>query len=267
VFVNWHYGTEPSYQPFIDRIAQGGFEQMVAPGALNWNELYPDLDSRLAQHRSLRPRGKASHVLGLFQTVWHDDGETLFEATWYPVRMRPQVRGNGTRSNPERFARFPRGVLRRTMPATRATGGAGTLPDSVAGKSARVRRLSVLGRSVRAGWRPFPISLDLAALRSSAERAMTHLRFAVPPLHQNAARVMALAARRYDALGRRTRSPREARAYYDDARANAGRRTTNFVYRAAQHHEVPLLGSARPMLELEPLVRAPGSTRIGRATS
>ncbi len=25
------------------------------------------------------------HVLGLFQTVWHDDGETLYEATWYPV--------------------------------------------------------------------------------------------------------------------------------------------------------------------------------------
>jgi hypothetical protein len=41
-------------------------------------------------------------------------------------------------------------------------------------------------------------------------------------LHANAAAVLDFAARRYDALGRAFQIADEARAYYDDARANVG---------------------------------------------
>ena len=58
---------------------------MVAPGASNWNEIFPDVDTALANERRFIDEGKTARVLGLFQTVWHDDGETLYEATWYPV--------------------------------------------------------------------------------------------------------------------------------------------------------------------------------------
>ncbi len=58
VFVNWHYGNEPTYQPYIDRIARGGFEQIVAPGALNWNEIYPDLDDALVNIDRFVTEGK-----------------------------------------------------------------------------------------------------------------------------------------------------------------------------------------------------------------
>ena len=85
VIVNWHYGAHEPFARYIKTIAGGGFEQMVAPGANNWNEIFPDLHAALDNERRFIADGKAAHVLGLFQTVWHDDGETLYEATWYPV--------------------------------------------------------------------------------------------------------------------------------------------------------------------------------------
>ena len=44
VVVNWHYGDETTFEPYIQTIAGGGFEQMVAPGASNWNEIFPNVD-------------------------------------------------------------------------------------------------------------------------------------------------------------------------------------------------------------------------------
>ena len=85
VIVNWHYGAEASFERYIQTIARGGLEQMVAPGASNWNEIFPDIDTALVNERRFIDEGKTARVLGLFQTVWHDDGETLYEATWYPV--------------------------------------------------------------------------------------------------------------------------------------------------------------------------------------
>jgi hypothetical protein len=258
VFVNWHYGTEASYQPYIDRIAQGGFDQVVAPGALNWNEIYPDIDTALPNIDRFVSEGKASHVLGLFQTVWHDDGETLFEATWYPVAYAAASAWERGSVNSERFASdFPAAFF-------------GSDDARYAGDMAALGRCRTLLRANPREYGDYlfwadplapdlanvPDLVDLAALRSSAERAMTHLRFAVPPLHQNAARVMALAARRYDALGREYQIPREARAYYDDARANADGKHDGFVYRGLNIAKYLFWEARDAMLALEPQVRA-----------
>ncbi len=60
VFINWHYGSEPTYVPYIERIANAGFEQMVAPGADNWNEFYPDLAVALPNIARFIGEGKAA---------------------------------------------------------------------------------------------------------------------------------------------------------------------------------------------------------------
>ena len=85
---------------------------------------------------------------------------------------------------------------------------------------------------------------------------MAHLRLApAPPLHANAAAVMALAARRYDALGREYQIAREARSYYDDARANAGK-NDGYVYRGLNVAKYLFWEQRDALLALEPLVRA-----------
>jgi hypothetical protein len=94
-------------------------------------------------------------------------------------------------------------------------------------------------------------------MRLSAERAIEHLRLvAPPPLHANAARVMHLAARRYDALGRNLQIAAEARSYYDDALANAGKGRDNIVYRDLFIVKYLFWEQRDTLLELEPLARA-----------
>jgi hypothetical protein len=259
VFVNWHYGSEQSYQPYIDRIARGGFDQLVAPGALNWNEIYPDLDAALANIDRFVTEGKASRVLGLFQTVWHDDGETLFEATWYPVVYAAASAWETGSVDRARYARdFPIAFF-------------GSADPGYAGDMAALGRCrTLLAKNPREYgdylfWAdPFapdlagvPAAIDLRALRLAAEGAMTHLRLAPPPaLHPEAAAVMALAARRYDVLGREYQIAREAADYYDGAKADLEAKRADYVYRRLLVTKYLFWEQRDAMLGLEPLVRA-----------
>ncbi len=80
VIVNWHYDALKTFMPFIHTIAGGGFEQMVAPGANNWSRIFPSFGNALPNAQQFIADGKSARVLGLFDTVWNDDGETLFRS-------------------------------------------------------------------------------------------------------------------------------------------------------------------------------------------
>ncbi len=214
VIVNWHYGAEKSFEPYIRTIARGGLAQMVAPGANNWNEIFPDLHAALPNEQRFIAEGKAAHVLGLFQTVWHDDGETLYEATWYPVLYAASAAWSTDGSRADFAAAFPHAFFgvndpRYARDAALLGGIDAQLPDA----------------SDKLFWDdPFDPVLQakfsdasLRTIRLEAEQAERDLYYAHPPLHANAASVMLLAARRYDALGRRYQIAREVRAYYADA--------------------------------------------------
>ncbi len=204
VVVNWHYGVEPSYEKYIRLIASGGFQQMIAPGANNWNQVFPDVATAIANERRFIDEGKAEHVLVLFQTEWNDDGETLYEATWYPVLYAASDAWEQRDVDPARFAAdFPTAFFGIDDPR---------YAQDVAQLGDVLTRLE----SVHAGstdelfWDdPFDPVVDAALnaqtlhrVRLEAERVETHLIARRPPLHSNAASVMFLAARRYDVLGR-----------------------------------------------------------------
>ncbi|HEY6325335.1 MAG TPA: glycoside hydrolase family 20 zincin-like fold domain-containing protein, partial [Candidatus Cybelea sp.] len=226
VIVNWHYGAEASFERYIATIAAGGFQQMVAPGASNWNEIFPNVDRALANERRFIDEGKAARVLGLFQTVWHDDGETLYEATWYPVIYAAASAWEAGDVAPERFAAdFPGAFFGvgdpRYARSVRELGDALALLEPAAFASpAQTDALFWSG--------PFDAALaaqvspeSARAERLAAESVEQSLYFAAPPLHANAAFAMFLAARRYDALGRKVQIGREVRAMYADALARA----------------------------------------------
>ncbi len=224
VIVNWHYGAESSFERYIRLIASGGFQQMVAPGANNWNQIFPDVTTALANERRFIDEGKAAHVLGLFQTVWNDDGETLYEATWYPVLYAAAAAWQRGDVDPARFrADFPSAFFGVDDPG---------YADDVAALANILTRLESAhaGTTDRLFWSdPFdPVAdarlakVDLRAVRLKAEGVEQHLFFRRPPLHANAAAVMFLAARRYDVLGREYQIAQEVRDYYGDARAHIG---------------------------------------------
>ncbi len=236
--VAFHYGAEPSFATYISRIVASGHDVMVSPGANNWNEIYDDLSTAYANEAQFLADAKAArdpHVLGMFETVWHDDGESLYEATWAPVAF---AAASAWQSGP---------VDRTTWHATFASAFFG--PRDATRYARDLDDLQAIRDGLHTPpetdppdylfWSdPFDARiqarmqrLDLAGLRLRAEDVMDHLARARPPLHPQAAAVMRLAALRYDALGRRYQIGKEARDDYDDARAHAAAHQDGIVYR------------------------------------
>jgi hypothetical protein len=211
VIVNWHYDAEKSFEPYIRTIAFGGFEQMVAPGANNWSRIFPDLTTALPNERLFIDEGKAAHVLGLFQTVWHDDGETLFEATWYPVLYAAADAWSTSDGFADDFPSAFFGVNDPRYAADELLLGA--LDSRLSETGDKLSWADPFAPAVAARMQ----NVDLRQFRLDAERVATDMLAVRPPLHVNAAAVMLLAAQRYDALGRRYQIAQEVRNYYADA--------------------------------------------------
>ena len=234
VIVTFHYGPERSFAGYIKTIADGGFEQMISPGANNWNEIYPDLETAFINESRFIADGKAAHVLGMFETVWHDDGESLYEATWEPVLFAAADAWQQSAVDPATFSlafaraffgadatRYAQDLERLRTIRTRLKTDPGDPSDYLFWADPFD---GPIGMRVRG-------AIDLAAVRTDAEAILAHGMQPSPPLHANAARVMALAALRYDTLARRFQIGAEARTYYDDARAHADGKHESIVYR------------------------------------
>lgn len=235
VVVTFHYGVEKTYRPYIDTVSNAGLDQMISPSAANFNEIYPDLATSYANVARFAAEAKpAKGMLGMFMTVWHDDGETLFEATWPALAY---AAATSWQAQP---------VDDATWHVTFARAFFGSEDPAYAGDLDALEGMRPLIRTTPSDppgylfWRdPFDPALqarartmDLAALRTRAETALRHLMTARPPLHAGAVAAMKLGALRYDQLGRRLQIGKEARDYYDDARAHATAPNVTQVYRS-----------------------------------
>jgi hypothetical protein len=247
VIVAFHYGAEPSFAKYIATIANAGHDLLVSPGANNWNQFYGDLSTAYANEAQFLADAKAArnaadgtsvagaHVIGMFETVWHDDGESLYEATWAPIAFAaasawealPVDRSTWHRTfasaffGPQDAARYAHDLddLQAMSDALRSPPDSDP-PDYLFWADPFDPRIQARMQKV-----------DLASLRLLAEDVMTHLAGAPPPLHAEAARVMRLAALRYDVLGRRYQIGAEVRASYEDARAHVATHESGIVER------------------------------------
>lgn len=223
VVVNWHYGAEKTFMPYISLLAKGGFEQMISPGDSNWNQIFPDVNTALRNERTFIDEGKQARVLGLFQTVWHDDGESLFEATWYPVLYAGVSAWEQRSVDPARFAAdFPFAFF----------GSSDARYGSDIAKLADIQSRMADAYDFSSDYLmwadPFDprasahmSKVDVRQVRLEAEAVQEHLIANAPPLHANAARVMFLAARKYDFIGRKFQAAKEIADMYAEAAAHA----------------------------------------------
>ncbi len=236
VIVPFHYGVEASYRKYVDLVANAGFDQMVAPGAANWNEIYPDLTTAYTNVARFVGEAKGARgMLGMFMTVWHDDGESLYEATSAPVAY---AAATAWQSAPVDDASWHR-TFAQAFFGSDDPRYARDLDELAAIRPLLYSKPESDPPDYLFWQDPFTPSLqqraqtlDLAGVRDRAERVMTDLWGARPPLHQQAAAVMRLGALRYDQLARRLQIGKEARAYYDDGRAHATKPEVNQVYRS-----------------------------------
>lgn len=85
IAMNWDYAPKDDYLPRIKPFKDAGLEQFVCPGVHNWNQIFPNLDAASKNISNFVRDGQTSSVLGMMNTSWDDDGESLFEMTWYGI--------------------------------------------------------------------------------------------------------------------------------------------------------------------------------------
>jgi hypothetical protein len=87
IVMNWAYGARESYASRIEPFQKAGLRQFVCPSVWNFNLIFPNNEFAAVNIRNFVRDGQAAGALGVMNTNWDDDGETLFEMTWYGVGL------------------------------------------------------------------------------------------------------------------------------------------------------------------------------------
>ena len=82
IAVPWDYDPKPSYASIIKPYRDAGLRVVVAPGANNWSQLWPNLDDGYVNIRNFVRDGQSLGAMGMLNTTWNDDGESLYAMAW-----------------------------------------------------------------------------------------------------------------------------------------------------------------------------------------
>jgi hexosaminidase len=85
IVMNWDYAPKDDYSPRIKPFKDAGLEQFVCPGVHNWNQIFPSLDAASKNIANFVRDGQKSGAMGMMNTSWDDDGESLFEMAWHGI--------------------------------------------------------------------------------------------------------------------------------------------------------------------------------------
>ena len=87
VVMNWAYGARDSYMSRIEPFKKAGLEQFVCPSVWNFNLIFPNEENAITNIKNFVRDGQEAGAIGVMNTNWDDDGETLFEMDWYGVGL------------------------------------------------------------------------------------------------------------------------------------------------------------------------------------
>ncbi|HEX8720411.1 MAG TPA: beta-N-acetylhexosaminidase [Pyrinomonadaceae bacterium] len=227
IAMNWDYAPRQSYEARIGLFKKAGLEQFVCPGVWGWNQIFPNTENSSVNIVNFVRDGQHAGVLGVMNTEWDDDGEALFENTWYGVVLGAAA---GWQTAPLDLAAFERdfdwAFFRHEGDAlTKATRALGAVNSKLG-----------VNNSDELFWRdPFTEDFQVSVarkreqtrqLRLDAEEVEETLIRERPRAGRNARALdsMRLAARRFDHMGRRAQVLEQLSRDYWDAYLNLGDR-------------------------------------------
>jgi hypothetical protein len=82
IAVPWEYDAKPSFENIVKPYRDAGLRVVVAPGANNWNQMWPNLDVGFVNIRNFVRDGQKLGAMGMLNTTWNDDGESLYGMAW-----------------------------------------------------------------------------------------------------------------------------------------------------------------------------------------
>src|SRR5438874_3764875 len=87
IVMNWQYGARDDFWSSIKPFQDAGLQQLVCPGAQTWNQIFPNTDAAAKNIINFVRDGQKAGAIGMMNTTWDDDGETLFDVAWYPIAL------------------------------------------------------------------------------------------------------------------------------------------------------------------------------------
>ena len=249
IVANWDYNPRDNYAARIDPFKNAGLQQLVCPGVWGWNQIFPNVDIASKNIINFVRDGQAAGALGMLNTTWDDDGETLFEMSWYGIVLGAAASWEEGIVDQNKFdADFDWAFFRNDgdqfVKAIHALGSVNT----------------ILGTRTTDDlfWRdPFTSSFQLDARWNAAK--IRNMRLQVESVLENLVRnrqrarrnvsvipAMVLAAQRFDHLGRRAETVEKLSREYWDAYLNLGDRVR---VRRLRRYYSPIYNQLREMAE------------------
>jgi len=108
IILSWGYDPRDSFDEAILPFKESGFDFMVAPGVRSWSEIYPNLEVAVKNIANYVRDGKEYGAMGMMNTAWDDDGETLFNANWHGIIWGAEMAWNPISSQEEAEAAIER---------------------------------------------------------------------------------------------------------------------------------------------------------------
>ncbi|MFL6336836.1 MAG: glycoside hydrolase family 20 zincin-like fold domain-containing protein [Pyrinomonadaceae bacterium] len=228
IAMNWDYSARQSFEARIGLFKKAGLEQFVCPGVQSWNQIFPNEDTAAVNITNFVRDGQRAGVLGVMNTEWDDDGESLFENNWYGVVLGAAASWQTAPLDLAAFERdfdwaFFRQEGDELTKATRALGAVNPKlginnsdqlfwrdPFTADFQENIARKLEDKLRQMR---------LDVEGVQETLIRARPRVRRNVQTLDS-----MRLAARRFDHLGRRAQVVEQLSRDYWEAYLNLGDR-------------------------------------------
>ena len=221
IVMNWAYGARDTYAPRIEPFQKAGLEQFVCPSVWNFNHIFPNNEFAAVNIRNFVRDGQAAKALGVMNTNWDDDGETLFETGWYGVGLGAAAGWENAPLDVEKFD----GKFDWTF--FRTESGDYTKNIRTLGAASKTLDLQNVTQNSLFWQNPFTPQFQKRA-RETAEK-VRQLRLNVEVVEENLIRngakarrnremipAMRFAARRFDHLGRRFNLTEQfSRAYWD----------------------------------------------------
>ncbi len=87
IVMNWQYGARDDFWSSIKPFQDAGLQQFVCPGAQTWNQIFPNTEAAAKNIVNFVRDGQKAGAIGMMNTTWDDDGESLFEMAWYPIAL------------------------------------------------------------------------------------------------------------------------------------------------------------------------------------
>jgi hypothetical protein len=227
IAVPWDYDAKPGFENIIKPYRDAGLRVVVAPGANNWNQVWPNLDVAFLNIRNFVRDGQKLGAVGMLNTTWNDDGESLYGMAWPALAFGAAAGWQSGESDVDQFKNSYDWAFYRNGDATFRS----ALDNLDRGHQA-LAKINVDTETDDLFWAdPFtpggaalmqkivPASRDM---RLGAEQALESLYRNHDKAHANQSTLsdMMLGAWRWDALGMKAEFTQEINHFYWDAFQN-----------------------------------------------